>query len=120
MFDMMDLNAEIAKAKNTLGAADDVFQRHALRFDNDVYDDDEKFSLAQRLDRARRVAAQELPDNKANNVKYMKLVPVEKPPGDIVPVQRRSRQNSLVDNPYVDEPKPRKRSYSKRKKSVSF
>ncbi|XP_014236064.2 uncharacterized protein LOC106658573, partial [Trichogramma pretiosum] len=79
MFDMIDLNAEIEKAKNTLGAADNLFQRHALRFDNQEPKEieDPNMSLAERLDRARKAAAKEAQNLSQPNIKLMKLVPVE-------------------------------------------
>ncbi|KAJ8686168.1 hypothetical protein QAD02_021962 [Eretmocerus hayati] len=126
LFDMIDLNAEIEKAKNTLGQADSIFQRHALRFDNEADDLDPKMSLARRLDRARQIAAQEVPDQRQSGVKWTKLVPVEQGnepmPIPSQPQQRRTRLNSLADDPYADNPEPRrKRGYNnRRKKSVSF
>ncbi|XP_058797370.1 uncharacterized protein LOC131667734 [Phymastichus coffea] len=126
LFDMIDLNAEIEKARNTLEQADNVFGRHALRFDNQG-GDVENTSLAQRLERARTLAAMEVPDTKSSNVKWTKLVPVEEGtmPLEATPTQmRRTRLNSIVDgtnNPYIEKLEPRgKRGYSKRKKSVSF
>ncbi|XP_023246086.1 uncharacterized protein LOC111643109 [Copidosoma floridanum] len=121
MFDMIDLNAEIEKAKSTLGAADSIFQRHALRFDNEVDENDESLTLSQRMERARKVAAQEVPDPKQPTVKWMKLVPVEQPANGEAPAQLQKPRTTLADNPYEGpEPPRRKRSYSKRKKSVSF
>lgn len=122
MFDMTDMNAEIEKAKTTLGAADTLFQRHALRFDNEADDLDPNRSLAQRIDRSRKIASQDVPDNKKSNVQWMKLVPVEQPPPEIAAQAqpRRASVNSYADNPYVDNEPRGKRGYSKRKKSVSF
>ena len=129
MFDMIDLNAEISKAKTTLGAADSIFQRHALRFDNEINEYDENMSLAQRIDRARKVASQEVPDPKKPQVKLMRLVPVEpgSEPMNAVeaappPQLRKPRIDPYIDNPYIDNEPRRgsKRSYTKRKKSVSF
>ncbi|OXU29853.1 hypothetical protein TSAR_003023 [Trichomalopsis sarcophagae] len=118
MFDMTDLSAEIEKAKVTLGAADTLFQRHALRFDNEADDYDESISLASRIDRNRKIAAQEIPDPKPP-VKWTKLVPVEE--GCAPPPQLMARRISYGNNPYGDNNEPRgKRGYSKRKKSVSF
>ncbi|XP_018368897.1 PREDICTED: uncharacterized protein LOC108764957 isoform X2 [Trachymyrmex cornetzi] len=125
IFDVIDLNAEIEKAKSTLEAADIVFQRHATKFDNQG-DDEQTMSLSQKLDRTRKIANVELEKPKTFLLKLPKM-PVEpenaQPP---VPVGRQYRINSLIDTNEIGDPRevlamqPIKRRFLKRKKSVSF
>ena len=124
MFDMIDLNAEIEKAKSTLNAADNVFSRHQLRFCNDEEEDLSNMPLSQRLERARKLASMEVPEEKPKK-KLFKLVPVDEE--QIAEPARRPRINSLVnENPYTEnaqESRGKERSYSKRKKNdrkISF
>lgn len=132
IFDVIDLNAEIEKAKNTLEAAEMAFQRHATKFDNQD-DDEQTMSLAQKLDRTRKIANVELTpeEPKAKPVvgKWIKVLPVsEKPEVAIEPAQagRQRRINSLIDTSEIADPleslamQPMKRRFLKRKKSVSF
>lgn len=126
IFDVIDLNAEIEKAKSTLEAADLVFQRHATKFDNQ--DNDEQTTL-QRLDRTRKIANVELekPRTKTFLMKWPKM-PVDEPEA-VQPVAQTGRQhriNSLIDTSEIGDPletlamQPMKRRFLKRKKSVSF
>ncbi|XP_072764594.1 uncharacterized protein [Anoplolepis gracilipes] len=122
IFDVLDLNAEIEKAKSTLEAADTVFQRHATKFDNES--NDEGISL--KLDRTRKINM-EIPEKpkkpKTFLMKWPK-VPVEEPEAGQMGRQRRI--NSLIDTSEIGNPletlvmQPMKRKLSKRKKSVSF
>ena len=122
MFDMIDLNAEIEKAKTTLNAADNLFQRHQLRFDNDDEEECANMTLAQRMERARKLASIEIPEEKPKK-NLFKLVPVKDEEVPIVPEhKRRSRIHSIVnENPYTENTQESHgNSRSKRKKSVSF
>ncbi|XP_011879642.1 PREDICTED: uncharacterized protein LOC105568522 isoform X2 [Vollenhovia emeryi] len=129
VFDVIDLNAEIEKAKSTLEAADIVFQRHATKFDNQGADDEQTMSLAQRLDRTRKIANVELekPRPKTFLIKWPKM-PVDEPDAAQPTAQtgRQRRINSLIDTSEIGNPletlamQPIKRRFMKRKKSVSF
>lgn len=128
IFDVIDLNAEIEKAKSTLEAADIVFQRHATKFNNQD-DDEQTMSIAQKLDRTRKIANIEMekPKSKTYLIKWPKM-PVDEPEAaqPIVPVGRQRRINSLIDTSEISDPleslamQPMKRRFLKRKKSVSF
>jgi len=125
IFDVIDLNAEIEKAKNTLEAADIVFQRHATKFDNQD-DDEQTMSLSQKLDRTRKIANVELEKPKTFLLKLPKM-PVDEPETQPpVPAGRQHRINSLIDTNEIDDPRevlamqPIKRRFLQRKKSVSF
>lgn len=126
---MIDLNAEIEKAKSTLEAADIVFQRHATKFDNQD-NDEQTMSLAQRLDKTRKIANVDLekPKSKTFLLKLPKIpVHVDEPETaqSIAQTGRQRRINSLIDTE-IDDPletlamQPMKRRFLKRKKSVSF
>ncbi|KYN45196.1 hypothetical protein ALC56_00446 [Trachymyrmex septentrionalis] len=121
IFDVIDLNAEIEKAKSTLEAADIVFQRHATKFDNQG-DDEQTMSLSQKFDRTRKIANVEKPKT------FLLKLPIDEqetaqPP---VPAGRQYRINSLIDTNEIGDPQevlamqPMKRRFLKRKKSVSF
>lgn len=125
IFDVIDLNAEIEKAKSTLEAADIVFQRHATKFDNQN-NDEQPMSLAQKLDRTRKIVSlePEKPKNpKTFLMKWSKL-PVEE--SETGRTGRQRRINSLIDTSEIGDPlealamQPMKRKLVKRKKSVSF
>ncbi|XP_018401727.1 PREDICTED: uncharacterized protein LOC108778904 isoform X2 [Cyphomyrmex costatus] len=128
IFDVIDLNAEIEKAKSTLEAADIVFQRHATKFDNQG-DDEQTMSLSQKLDRTRKIANVELekPKPKTFLLKWPKM-PVDEPETaqPPLPTGRQHRINSLIDTNEIGDPletlamQPMKRKFLKRKKSVSF
>lgn len=128
IFDVIDLNAEIEKAKNTLEAADVVFQRHATKFDNQSNEEEESMSLAQKLDRSRKIANMELVPEKPKKPKTFLMkwskVSVEEPKAGQTGRQRRI--NSLIDTSEIGDPldalvmQPMKRKLLKRKKSVSF
>ncbi|KMQ94342.1 hypothetical protein RF55_5519 [Lasius niger] len=125
IFDVIDLNAEIEKAKNTLEAADIVFQRHATKFDNQNNEDEQTMSLAQKLDRTRKIANMDLVPEKPKKPKTFLMkwskVPVEEPEAGQTGRQRRI--NSLIDTSEIDDPLDAlvmKRKLLKRKKSVSF
>lgn len=125
IFDVIDLNAEIEKAKNTLEAADIVFQRHATKFDNQNNEDEQTMSLAQKLDRTRKIANMDLVPEKPKKPKTFLMkwskVPVEEQEAGQTGRQRRI--NSLIDTSEIGDPLDAlvmKRKLLKRKKSVSF
>ncbi|XP_076648613.1 uncharacterized protein LOC143356637 [Halictus rubicundus] len=110
IFDVIDLNAEIEKAKTTLEAADIAFQKHANKFDNTENCED-------------------TPDKRApRTIKFIKVPNVDIE--SCVPYSRKSkqeRQNSSLPEPdAIEDPLdklallPLKRRFLKRKKSVSF
>ncbi|KAL6429236.1 hypothetical protein ACFW04_008151 [Cataglyphis niger] len=125
IFDVIDLNAEIEKAKNTLEAADIMFQRHATKFNNQD-NDEQEMSLTQKLDKTRKIANMELVPEQPKKTFLMKWpkIPVEEPEAGQTGRQRRI--NSLIDTSEIGNPletlvmQPMKRKLLKRKKSVSF
>ncbi|XP_039306724.1 uncharacterized protein LOC105204082 isoform X2 [Solenopsis invicta] len=129
IFDVIDLNAEIEKAKSTLEAADIVFQRHATKFDNQD-DNEQTMSVAQKLDRTRKIGNVELekPKPKTFLMKWPKTSSVDEPEATQPAAQtgRQRRINSLIDTGEIGDPlealamQPMKRRFLKRKKSVSF
>ncbi|KAK2576309.1 hypothetical protein KPH14_005673 [Odynerus spinipes] len=131
IFDVIDLNAEIEKARTTLEAADIAFQRHATKFDNEE-EQDSNVSLAQKLDRTRKLANMELvPEKSKNNMqiplRWARMQNAE-PEIPTPPIGKaRARFNSLANaNEFIENPldvlamQPIKRKFLKRKKSVSF
>lgn len=129
IFDVIDLNAEIEKAKSTLEAADIVFQRHATKFDNQPGDDEQTTSLAQKLDRTGKIANVE-PEKLKPRTYLVKLPKILADESEAVqPAAQTGRQrriNSLIDTGEIGDPletlamQPMKRRFLKRKKSVSF
>ncbi|KAL6255271.1 hypothetical protein P5V15_013608 [Pogonomyrmex californicus] len=125
IFDVIDLNAEIEKAKSTLEAADVVFQRHATKFDNQG-DEEQTTSLAQKLDKTRKIANVRVPEKSKPKIFFLKWpkMLVEEP--KIAQTGRQRRINSLIDTGEITDPletlmmQPIKRKFLKRKKSVSF
>lgn len=123
---MIDLNAEIEKAKSTLEAADVVFQRHATKFDN-LGDDEQTTLPAHKLDRTGKIANVELEKPKIYLMKWPNM-PVDEPEAAQPAAQtgRQRRINSLIDTGEIGNPlealamQPMKRRFLKRKKSVSF
>nr|XP_033324461.1 uncharacterized protein LOC117219416 isoform X2 [Megalopta genalis] len=120
IFDVIDLNAEIEKAKNTLQAADIAFQRHANKFDNTENCEDISLSKGPN--------GEFTPEKQApKTIKFIKV-----PNIDIetcVPYtikSKQDRQNSLAEAEPIEDPLnklallPLKRRFLKRKKSVSF
>ncbi|KAL0110857.1 hypothetical protein PUN28_014063 [Cardiocondyla obscurior] len=127
IFDVIDLNAEIEKAKTTLEAADVMFQRHATKFDNKD-DDEQTTSLTQRLDKTRKIANVELekPKPKIFLMKWPKMPADEPEAAKPTQAGRQRRINSLMDTNEINDPldvlamQPMKQRFLKRKKSVSF
>lgn len=128
IFDVIDLNAEIEKAKNTLEAAEMAFQRHATtKFDQD--NDEQSMSLVDRLDRNRKIANMDVVVEKPKPKPFlMKLIKMPAKEPDVQPAAqgRQRRINSLIDTREIADPletiamQPMKRKFLKRKKSVSF
>ncbi|XP_025159487.1 uncharacterized protein LOC105192246 [Harpegnathos saltator] len=108
-----------------------AFQRHATKFDNQE-DDEQTMSLAQKLDRTRKIANAELVPEKLKVkpivAKWIKVSANEKPEATAEAMQtgRQRRINSLIDTSEIADPleslamQPMKRRFLKRKKSVSF
>ncbi|XP_029041176.1 uncharacterized protein LOC143305354 [Osmia lignaria lignaria] len=119
IFDVIDLNAEIEKAKSTLEAADVAFQRHATKFDN-TYDYDDVSS--------RKVLSMESAEKAPpKTIKFVKVPNVDMEsciPQSIIP--RHDRISSLIESAEIVNPmnsyalQPLKKKFLKRKKSVSF
>ncbi|KAG7208559.1 hypothetical protein KM043_014775 [Ampulex compressa] len=129
IFDVIDLNAEIEKARTTLEAADIAFGRHATKFDNN--DITEDMTLTQKLDRTRKIAGMDVVQEKQTHkpfaIKWTKVPEVQVEPTVPQPMRaRQNRINSLVDAADITDPldsltmQPLKRRFLKRKKSVSF
>lgn len=125
IFDVIDLNAEIEKAKSTLEAAEIAFQRHATGKD----DDEQSMSVVQRLDRSRKIANMDVVVEKPKPNKPFLMKWIKVPAEDTAQpaVQGRQRRiNSLIDTSEIVDPleavatQPMKRKFLKRKKSVSF
>lgn len=129
LFDVIDLNAEIEKAKTTLEAADSAFQRHATKFDNE---ERPEMTITEKLDRARKIAnaevAQEKSGNKSPPFKWTKVPQVEIEPCLPQPNKKgaQTRLGPVIDSADITDPmdalalQPLKRKILKRKKSVSF
>ncbi|XP_015602505.1 uncharacterized protein LOC107271255 [Cephus cinctus] len=126
MFDMIDINAEIERAKNTLEAAGTAFQRHATKFDND--EDLNDLPLSQKIERSRKLAVLdpiEKPKPKMPSIKWTKMQEQDEGDSEKFMRARQARINSLIaDNVLTETPgenQPKRRSsFLKRKKSVSF
>lgn len=116
---MIDLNAEIERAKTTLEQADSAFQRHSLKFNNQE-DDVENMSLAQRIERNRKLAAIDVSDKPEPKPPTVKWAKVNSPEKDQPPTALRSRINSLFADNVSSENPFSNPSFSKRKKSTSF
>ena len=117
---MIDLNAEIERAKTTLGQADSAFQRHSLKFNNEE-EEVENLSLAQRIERNRKLAAIEASDKQASNPPKTKWTKINSSESDeSAPTTLRSRIDSLIVDNVLSENAYSNPSFSKRKKSVSF
>ncbi|XP_063976608.1 uncharacterized protein LOC135162277 isoform X2 [Diachasmimorpha longicaudata] len=55
LFDMVDIGAEIERAKQTLDSSNLAFERHALKFDNKDIPEEEPTSLIARLEKSRKL-----------------------------------------------------------------
>lgn len=113
---MIDLNAEIEKAKTTLEAADVVFQRHATKFDNAGEIDEISPKKPGHMD---IMGSKPIKWVKAPNVDIESCMPQ---PTKL----KQRRNNSVVEAAEITDPLnavaylPLRRKFLKRKKSVSF
>lgn len=120
IFDVIDLNAEIEKARNTLEQADIAFQQHATKFDNtDTYDNTrlKKFPNMEILS--------EKPQPKT--IKFIKVPNIDIESCMPQPIKsRKNKINSIMEPNEITNPLntiallPLKRKFSNKKKSVSF
>ena len=120
IFDVIDLNAEIEKARNTLEQADIIFQRHATKFDNTENYDDMRLKKFPNLE-----ALSEKPAPKT--IKFVKMPNVNiEPCVPIKPRQEKINNNLSIEPSEIANPLntvtllPLKRKFSNKKKSVSF
>lgn len=125
MFDSVDINKEIKKAKDTLASAGVVFQRHARKFDN-ADDYEQELSLAQRMNRRKMVASQEIPNQrKPQQPMWAKLVPADQAVLEPTsPLRQRLNsiiaENIMTDSAQEKEEVMKRRAINARKKSVCF
>ena len=149
MFDMIDISAEIERAKTTLKGANTAFQRHAPKFDNSELPEPEGLSLAGKIDRDRKIAAAaaaldtlQEEQKKLPMFKWTKMQEIVREPYDLVQgsYNGQARINPFIaddglanaaNEPINKEPQrsssrvpkertKKQRSFLKRKKSVSF
>lgn len=120
MFDVIDLNAEIEKARNTLGQADIAFQRHATKFDNSENNDD---VISKKFPNIESLPEKPVP----KTIKFIKVPNVDIE--SCMPQPTKSRQdkiNSIIEPNEIANPLntiallPLKRKFSNKKKTVSF
>ncbi|XP_031849657.1 uncharacterized protein LOC116434892 isoform X2 [Nomia melanderi] len=121
IFDVIDLNAEIEKAKTTLEAADFAFQRHASKFDN---------TESSESTPERKIYNQEfIPQKKRfpKTMKWIKVPSVEMETFLPYPLKtKQEKYNTIAGEDGIEDPLnklallPLKRRILKRKKSVSF
>ncbi|KOC65392.1 hypothetical protein WH47_09971 [Habropoda laboriosa] len=120
IFDVLDLNAEIEKAKNTLEQADIAFQRHATKFDNTDNCEDISSKKFINLD---VVPEKTVP----KTIKFVKVPNVNAESSTPQSIKlRHDKMYPLVESNEIADPLnarallPSKRKFLKRKKSVSF
>lgn len=146
MFDMIDMNAEIERAKLTLEGANIAFSKHATKFDNKDPPEVEAKTMAEKIEKNRKIQAIIL-ENREKKIRLKKVTPfswtkmeeIEQDPAGLIHgiCNRRARINSIIADDVVTEPPPeeptrsksssgpkektkKKRSVPKRKKNVSF
>ncbi|XP_043288015.1 uncharacterized protein [Venturia canescens] len=146
MFDMIDMNAEIERAKLTLEGANIAFSKHATKFDNNDPPEVEAKTMAEKIEKSRKIQAIIL-ENKEKKSRLKKMRPftwtkmeeIEQDPAGLINGihNRRARINSIIADDLITETPPeeparskitsapkektkKKRSLQKRKKSVSF
>ncbi|XP_076247895.1 uncharacterized protein LOC143187558 [Calliopsis andreniformis] len=120
IFDVIDLNAEIEKARTTLQAAGVAFQRHATKFDNTQEPDE---ALSKKLAQIGTV-----PEKVTfKPVKWIKVPDVDIESCMPQPAKvKQNRNNSIVEAAEISDPLntvallPLKRRFLRRKKNVSF
>ncbi|XP_046735859.1 uncharacterized protein LOC124405204 [Diprion similis] len=125
MFDMVDINDEIERAKSTLEAADFAFQRHATKFDNNEFFEDA--TSVNKTNRHRKLQDIEVDERPRPKAAFK-----EEDPTQLKSITaRKARINSLIaENTNADyfpyggteiKTKPKSAFKSdKRKKTVSF
>ncbi|CAK9821553.1 hypothetical protein ANTRET_LOCUS262 [Anthophora retusa] len=122
IFDVLDLNAEIEKAKSTLEQADIAFQKHATRFDNTDNCEDISSKKFINLD---IVPEKTVP----KTIKFVKIPNeyVESCTPQSIVKLRQDKMYPLIESNEIADPlnaRPSllssKRKFLKRKKSVSF
>lgn len=100
MFDMIDINAEIERAKTTLEAADFAFQRHATKFDNEEFEDpaaSQQKSFERMSKKQPEVVEVEEKPKPKGQYKWSKLSDLEDDPNELKSVKaRKARINSLI------------------------
>ncbi|XP_033205354.2 uncharacterized protein LOC117165935, partial [Bombus vancouverensis nearcticus] len=120
IFDVIDLNAEIEKAKNTLEQADIAFQQHATKFDNTDSCDDTRLKKFPNME-----ILSEKPQPKT--IKFIKVPNIDIESCMPQPTKsRRDKINSIMETNEIVNPLntiallPLKRKFSNKKKSVTF
>ncbi|XP_068969019.1 uncharacterized protein [Bombus flavifrons] len=120
IFDVIDLNAEIEKARNTLEQADIAFQQHATKFDNTDTCDSTRLKKFPNME-----ILSEKPQPKT--IKFIKVPNIDIESCMPQPIKsRRDKINSIMEPNEIADPLntiallPLKRKFSNKKKSVSF
>lgn len=144
MFDMVDVGAEIVKAKSTLESATLAFQKHATKFDNNEEPEVEPKNLVAKLEKTRKIkemtakqADLQETQTKSKKVplfKWSKFAELEnempKLVGDMTKARIREEVPVICDNSGIpdvevkqkssEKRRSKKRSVVKRKKTVTF
>ncbi|XP_076751651.1 uncharacterized protein LOC143423900 [Xylocopa sonorina] len=119
IFDVIDLNAEIEKARNTLEQADIAFQRHATKFDNTDSCEDLSSKKFLNMDISSEKQA-------PKSIKFIKIPNVDIVPYLPQPTRARQDRTMLIDTNDISDPLktvallPLKRKFSTKKKTVTF
>ncbi|CAL7951023.1 unnamed protein product [Xylocopa violacea] len=119
IFDVIDLNAEIEKARNTLEQADIAFQRHATKFDNTDTCEDLSSKKFLNMDISPEKST-------PKTIKFIKIPNVDIMPYLPQPTKSRQDKTMLIDTNGISDPLntvallPLKRKFSMKKKSVTF
>lgn len=117
---MINLNAEIEKARNTLEQADMAFQRHATKFDNTDVNEENIIKKFPNID---ILSEKAMP----KSIKFIKLPNVDIESCMPQPMKpRQEKMNPYIESNDVADPLntiallPLKRKFSNKKKRVSF
>lgn len=120
IFDVINLNAEIEKARNTLEQADMAFQRHATKFDNTDVNEENIIKKFPNID---ILSEKAMP----KSIKFIKLPNVDIESCMPQPMKpRQEKMNPYIESNDVADPLntiallPLKRKFSNKKKRVSF
>lgn len=120
IFDVINLNAEIEKARNTLEQADLAFQRHATKFDNTDVNEENIIKKFPNID---ILSEKAMP----KSIKFIKLPNVDIESCMPQPMKpRQEKMNPYIESNDVADPLntiallPLKRKFSNKKKRVSF